>query len=156
MTTRRQLTRKKINKNCTAPPSCSCGSPSFIFRAIEVGYILECLECNIDIVISSELLTVGEREWLAKKEYRENRMAQDTEPKPFNNVDELWEMVKPLDPGDCLLVRHERQAAQGVFNDIEDDPRFNDFRVSNARHTVPFQKDDSRAFTICKKRPPPN
>ena len=68
MTTRRQLTRKNINKNCTAPPSCSCKSANFNFGLIEGVYVLECLECNIDHVIPPELLTVGEQAWLAERE----------------------------------------------------------------------------------------
>lgn len=153
MTTRRQLTRKKndINKNSTAMPTCSCGSPHFNFGPVEELYVLECLECDIDLTIPPELLRIGEKAWLEERDSEENNIVQDTEPKVFKDLDELWKMVKDFKANKCLLVKRVGQAAQGAINEIKADPRFEQFKTRIGGHRLPFQKDDPSKFTICRK-----
>lgn len=69
----------------------------------------------------------------------------------FNDLDALWAHVKDLKQNECRDVRHTSQGAQGVFTELKDDQRFNDFKWNNARYRQPDETDDPRRFTICRK-----
>ena len=56
-----------VNTNSAMPASCLCGSPNFTFGPVEGGYFLECHDCDVDLLIPPDLLTIGERQWLTDK-----------------------------------------------------------------------------------------
>lgn len=70
----------------------------------------------------------------------------------FHNLDDLLEHVGSLKPGECCDARHASQRAEGVKQEMTKDQRFNDFKLSLAQYRRPFQQDDPRRFTICRKR----
>ncbi|MCI0365029.1 MAG: hypothetical protein L0219_14220 [Phycisphaerales bacterium] len=65
----------------------------------------------------------------------------------FANLDALWNYVKDMKPGEQRSVRHAKQAAQGVFNDIKDDQRFSAFKTYTDIYK-PHGQHDPRTFII--------
>ena len=66
----------------------------------------------------------------------------------FDDLDELWNRVKDLQPDVHLGVKSRSIMAQGVISEVKEDPRFKDFTTYAAKHKGSFQRTDLYLFTI--------
>jgi len=66
----------------------------------------------------------------------------------FDDLDELWALVKNMRAYAQVVVCRRGQMAQGVMDAIGRDAWFAEFTTNAARRIAPGQKSDPRLFSI--------